>query len=70
MQELHSVAAISGYPSITVPNGYVHGMPVGILFFGRAWTEGELIRMAYAYEQATRHRRPARMPLSLGLANA
>jgi amidase len=63
-------AAISGYPSITVPNGYVFGMPVGILFFGRAWSEDVLIRLAYAYEQATQHRRAARMPLSLDLANA
>jgi amidase len=62
-------AAISGYPSITVPNGYVFGMPVGILFFGRAWSEDVLIRLAYAYEQATMHRRPGRMPLSLDLAN-
>ena len=51
-------AAIAGYPSITVPNGYVFGLPVGILFFGRAWSEDVLIRIAYAYEQGTRHRRP------------
>ena len=63
-------AAISGYPSITVPNGYVHGMPVGILFFGRQWSEDVLLRLAYAYEQATMHRRPGRMPRSLDLANA
>lgn len=63
-------AAISGYPSITVPNGYVHGMPVGILFFGRAWSEDVLFRLAYSYEQATQHRRAARLPLSLDLANA
>lgn len=58
-------AAIAGYPSITVPNGYVSGLPVGILFFGRAWSEGTLLRVAYAYEQATRHRRPARLAPSL-----
>ena len=63
-------AAISGYPSITVPNGYVFGMPTGMLFFGRQWSEEVLIRLAYSYEQATMHRRPARMPLSLDLANA
>ena len=47
-------AAIAGYPSITVPNGYVQGLPVGILFFGRAWSEPTLLRLAYAYEQATK----------------
>ncbi len=50
-------AAISGYPNITVPAGYVHGLPVGISFFGRAWSEPTLIRLAYAYEQATKHRK-------------
>lgn len=63
-------AAISGYPSITVPNGYVQGLPVGILFFGRAWSEPALIRVAYAYEQASMHRRAPRMPSSLDLRNA
>ncbi len=51
------VAAISGYPNITVPAGFVHGLPVGISFFGRAWSEPTLIRLAYAYEQATKHRK-------------
>ena len=63
-------AAIAGYPSITVPNGYVFGLPVGILFFGRAGSEGTLLRIAYAYEQGTGHRRPARLLPSLDLANA
>ncbi len=63
-------AAIAGYPSITVPNGYVFGLPVGILFSGRAWSEPTLIRIAYAYEQATLHRRAPKLPLSLGLRNA
>jgi amidase len=50
-------AAISGYPAITVPAGFVHGLPVGISFFGRAWSEGTLIKLAYAFEQATKHRK-------------
>jgi amidase len=51
-------AAVAGYPSITVPAGWVGELPVGILFMGRAWSESRLIGLAYAYEQATRHRRP------------
>ena len=51
-----SPAAISGYPNICVPMGYVHGLPVGISFFGRAWSEPKLLRLAFAYEQATLHR--------------
>lgn len=50
-------AAISGYPSITVPAGFVHGLPIGISFFGRAWSEPTLIKLAYAYEQAAKHRK-------------
>jgi amidase len=46
-------AAVSGYPSITVPAGYVFGLPVGLSFIGKAWDEGTLIRLAYAYEQAS-----------------
>jgi amidase len=51
-------AAVAGYPHITVPAGYLHGLPVGISFFGRAYSEPVLIKLAYAYEQATHFRRP------------
>jgi amidase len=53
-------AAVAGYPNITVPCGYVGGLPIGISFFGLAWSEPTLIRMAFAYEQATKHRKPPR----------
>jgi amidase len=51
-------AAVAGYPNITVPCGYVRGLPIGISFFGRAWSEPTLLKIAYAYEQATKHRQP------------
>jgi amidase len=51
-------AAVAGYPSITVPAGWVGELPVGMLFMGRAWSESRLIGLAFAYEQASRHRRP------------
>jgi amidase len=54
-------AAVAGYPNVQVPAGYVYGLPVGISFFGRAFTEAKLIRLAYAYEQATKHRQPPRL---------
>ena len=53
-----SPAAVAGYPHITVPMGYVRGLPVGLSFVGRPWSEGTLIKFAYAYEQATKVRRP------------
>lgn len=53
-----SLAAISGYPAITVPMGFVKGLPVGVSFWGKAWSEPVLISLAYAYEQATLHRKP------------
>lgn len=52
-----SAAAISGYPSITIPAGFVFGLPVGLSFFGRAWSEPTLLRLAYAFEQATKFRK-------------
>lgn len=52
-----SYAAISGYPSITLPMGFIDGLPVGISFFGRGWSEPVLIECAYSFEKATGHRK-------------
>jgi amidase len=51
-----SPAAIAGYPNITVPMGYIDGLPVGVNFFGKAWSEPVLLEIAYAYEQASKVR--------------
>jgi amidase len=53
-----SASAVAGYPHITVPAGYVHGLPVGISFFASAWSEPTLIRLAYSFEQARKVRKP------------
>lgn len=53
-----SLAAVAGYPNINVPAGFIFGLPVGISFFGRAWSEPVLIEIAYAFEQATKVRKP------------
>ncbi|MFD0689622.1 amidase [Actinomadura fibrosa] len=51
-------AALAGYPAISVPAGFAFGLPVGLTFMGTAWSEPTLLRLAYAYEQASRVRRP------------
>jgi amidase len=58
--ESTSPAAVAGYPHITVPAGYIFGLPVGISFFAQAWQEPALIKFAYAFEQATQFRRQPR----------
>jgi amidase len=55
-----NLAAVAGYPNINVPAGFIFGLPVGISFLGRAWSEPTLIKLAYAFEQATKFRQPPR----------
>ncbi|HXM64994.1 MAG TPA: amidase [Terriglobales bacterium] len=55
-----NAAAVAGYPDITVPAGFVFGLPVGISFFGRAWSEPTLLKIAYGFEQTIQARRPPR----------
>jgi len=55
-----NAAAVAGYPDITVPAGFVSGLPVGISFFGRAWSEPTLLKIAYGFEQTIQARRPPR----------
>jgi len=61
-----SAAAVACYPSVSVPMGHVFGLPVGISFFGRAWSEPTLINLAYGFEQATKVRKS---PKFLSTAN-
>ncbi|HKV27385.1 MAG TPA: amidase [Candidatus Acidoferrales bacterium] len=62
-----SLAAVAGYPNINVPAGFVFGLPVGISFFGRAWSEPTLIKIAYAFEQATHFRKSPRFLSTVNL---
>lgn len=60
------ISAVAGYPGITVPMGYVSGLPTGLSFFAGAWSEPTLLRLAYAYEQATLNRRAPTFPATVG----
>jgi amidase len=55
-----NAAAVAGYPNINVPAGFIFGLPVGISFFGRAWTEPTLLKIAYGFEQLVKARKPPR----------
>ena len=55
-----SLPAIAGYPNVNVPSGFVHELPIGIALFGAAYSEATLLRLAYAYEQASHARKPPR----------
>jgi amidase len=52
-----NAAAVAGYPDITVPAGFISGLPVGVSFFGRAWSEPALLKIAYGFEQSIKARK-------------
>jgi amidase len=62
-----NAAAVAGYPDISVPAGFVFGLPVGISFFGRAWSEPTLLKIAYGFEQTIQARRPPKFLPTLKL---
>ena len=61
-----SPAAVAGYPHVTVPTGFVRGLPIGISFVGRAWSEPTLIKLAYSFEQAVKARKVPRFLPTIG----
>jgi amidase len=64
-----NAAAVAGYPNINVTAGSIAGLPVGISFFGRAWSEPTLIKLAYSFEQATKARQAPKFVASIGTGN-
>jgi amidase len=63
-----SPAAVAGYPHVTVPAGFVHGLPCGLSFVGTAWSDAKLLSLAYAFEQATKYRKPPTFAKTLNVA--
>jgi amidase len=60
--EISAAPAVAGYPHVTVPAGFLLGLPIGISFVGAAWSEPTLIRLAFAFEQVTHAHRPPDLP--------